>query len=97
MICGFEGSTAALNPWAPAGTPFARRQVRPSFVERKTPKPAYVLPPNALSPVTAISVPPAAGDHSTDPTVWVGSLLPIERQVLPSSRDSQTPPLATEA
>ena len=56
-----------------------------------------MLPPKAPSPVTAIRVPPPAFVKAIEPTVWVGSFSPIDRQRLPMSFDIQTPPLATEA
>ena len=47
--------------------------------------------------MTAISVPPWAGEYAIEPTVCVGSESPIECQLLPVLPDSHTPPLATAA
>jgi hypothetical protein len=57
------GSTATLKVMTLSGTPVARCQLRPPSVVRKTPRPANVPPPpNTLSPVETITVPPSAGE-----------------------------------
>lgn len=67
-----------------------------------------VLPPGGLVDVAAAlleTVGPERMGRRVRPdvrgaqghAVWVGNLLAIDRQVLPLSVESQTPPLATEA
>src|SRR3954453_18855222 len=91
------GSTTILKPSTPSGTPLECFQVLPSEVERYTPRPAYVSPPNALSPVSTNRVPPPALDHARPETPCVGRLSAIEVQEPALSVDFQMPPFDTAA
>jgi hypothetical protein len=61
------------------------------------PWPDELEPPNAGSPVSAMSVPPSAGDQAIEPTTCVGSPSAIDCQVLPMFVERQTPPLTGAA
>src|SRR3954466_12708901 len=54
-------------------------------------------PPNALSPVSTISVPPSAELQAMPETTCVGRLSPIELHDVPRSVDIQIPPLEAAA
>ena len=49
------------------------------------------------SPLIATIVPPFAGVKPTAPTIWLGRLSPIERQLSPRFSDSQMPPVPLAA
>src|ERR1700687_2366218 len=92
-----DGSTAIRKVRAEPGMPVAFGQLAPSFVVLKTPTPGLQLKQKAFSPVPATSVPPFAFDHAIPPITWVGRVSPIDRQLCPLLRLSQTPPSDDDA